>query len=94
MSLSRNSIASHRNHSKTIPSVVLAKIPLHFIEIILGQFQIVSQPKLRCSSSKIFLDNSKTSPSRNSFASHRNDSNRVQICVLVKIQLHLTEKIL
>ena len=31
----RNSIASHRNCSKTIPKCLLAKIQLHSIEIIL-----------------------------------------------------------
>ena len=41
-SRSRNSIAPHRKHSKTIPNFVLAKIHLHLIEIILRQFQILS----------------------------------------------------
>ena len=40
--LSRNSIASHRNFSKTFPNCVLAEIQLPLIEIITRQFQIVS----------------------------------------------------
>ena len=49
MSLSRNSFASQRNHSKTVPNCLVAEIQKHLIEVILRQFQIVSQPKLHCS---------------------------------------------
>ena len=52
--LSRNSIASHRNYSKTIPSCYLAEIQLPLIDIILRKFQIVSYPKFNCTSSKLF----------------------------------------
>ena len=45
MSLSRNSFASHRNNSKTIPTYVIAEIQLHLVEIILKQFQILSYSK-------------------------------------------------
>ena len=41
MCRNRNSIASHRNSSKTIPKCVLAEIQLHLIENILRQFQIL-----------------------------------------------------
>ena len=52
--LSRNSIASHRNYSKTIPNCVLAEIQLPLIEIVLRQFQIVSLPKFDSASLKSF----------------------------------------
>ena len=42
MSPSQNSIALHRNYSKTIPYCVLAETQLHLIDIILRHFQIVS----------------------------------------------------
>ena len=43
MSLSRKSLAPHRNYSKIFPNVVLAEIPLHLIEDILRHhFEIVS----------------------------------------------------
>ena len=58
MCLGRNSIASRWNYSKTIPNCVLAEFPPHPIGIILRLFQIVSQPKFSCISSKLLYDNS------------------------------------
>ena len=52
--VSQNSIASHRNFSTTIPNFVLAQIQLHLIEILLREFQMLSQPKFNCISSEIF----------------------------------------
>ena len=50
MSLSRNSTSSHRRYSTTpLRNCVLAKIQLHPIQIILKQFQIVSQLKFHLS---------------------------------------------
>ena len=42
MCLSQNSIAPHRNCSKTFLNCVLAENHLHVIEIIIREFQIVS----------------------------------------------------
>ena len=92
--LGRNSVASHRNYSKTIPNCVLAKIQLHFIGIILRQLQIVSWPIFRCIPSTYFKGNSKGYLSRKSIASHRRYSKTIPSCVLSKIQKHLIEIIL
>ena len=78
----------------TVSNCVLAKVQLHLIENILREVQIVSQPNFHCISSKLFWDDSKKSPSRNSFASQRNHSKTVPSGVLVKNQLHLIENIL
>ena len=89
--LGRNSIASHRNYSNTIPNCVLAKIELHLIGIFLRQFQMVSQPKFHCISSKSFWDFSRLCLSQNSIAPHLNYSNTFPNCVLAEISLHLIE---
>ena len=54
MCLRRNSSASHRNYCMSISNCVLAVIQFHPIENILRQFQIVSEPKFKCISSKMF----------------------------------------
>ena len=87
--LGRNSIASHRNYSKTNPNCVWAIIQLHLIGIFLRQFQMVSQPKFHCISSKSFWDFSRLCRSQNSIAPHLIFSNTFPNCVLAKIQLHL-----
>ena len=43
--VSRNSIPSHRNCSKTIPNCVVTEVQLPLIETIVRQFQIVSLQK-------------------------------------------------
>ena len=78
----------------TIPKGLQAKIQLHFIEIILRQFQIVSEPKLNCTSSILFYDISKLCLSRNSIASHRIYSWTIPIFVLAEVQLLPTEIVL
>ena len=80
--LGRNSVASHRHFSKTIPNGVLAENQLHLIGIILRQFQIVSHPKFKYTSSKLFWDNAKLCLSTNSIASRRNFSNTIPNCFL------------
>ena len=92
--LGRISTASHRNYSNTIPNRVLAKNQLHLFEIILRQFQIVSQPKFSCIFSKIFQENSKLCIGRKTVASHWSCSKTIPNCVLVEIPLHLIENIL
>ena len=94
MCLSRNSIAPHRYYSKTFPNCVLAEIQLHLVEIILRQFQILSQPKFNCPSSKLFQDNSKFCLIQISIASHRLYSMTISNLVVAQIQLHLIEIIL
>ena len=91
MCLSQNSIASRRNYSKTVSKCVLAKNPLHLIEFILRQFQIVSWPKFHCISLKLFQDISKLCLGRVSTASHRNYSKTIPNRVSAEIQLHLIE---
>ena len=78
----------------TVSNCVLAKVQLHLLESYLREFQIVSQPKFHCISSKLFWDNSNTSLSRNPFASHRNNSKTVPHFLLAEIPLHLIEIIL
>ena len=78
----------------TVSDCVLAKVQLHLIENSLRESQIVSQPNFHCISSKLFWDNSKTSLSRNSFASHRNHSKTVPHCLLAEFPMHLFEVIL
>ena len=85
LSLGRNSIASHRNSSKTIPNCVLYEIHLHLVEIIPRQFQIVSLAKFNCISSKLFYDNSKLCLSWNSIAFHWNFSMTIPNCTLAEI---------
>ena len=68
---SQNSIVSRWNYSETIPNFFFAKLPLHLIEIVLTQFQVVSWPKNHCISSKLFWVFSKLCLSQNSNARHR-----------------------
>ena len=75
----------------TIQNCFLAEIPLHLIETIPRQLQIVSQPKFHCISSKSFWDFSRLCLSHNSIAPHLNYSNTFPICVLAQIQIHLIE---
>ena len=94
MCLSRNSSASHRKYSMTIPNCVLAIIQLHLVENILIHFQIMSESKQKCISSKLFYDNPELCLSHNSIVSHLNYSETIPNCVWAEIQLHLVEKIL
>ena len=89
--LSWNLISSHRSCSKTFPNCVLGIFQLHLIENILRQFQIVSEPKFKWISSKIFWSNSLMHLSRNSIASDWNCSKPFPICVLAEIRLYFIE---
>ena len=92
--LSRNSIAPHLNYSDTFLKCVLAQIQIHLIECSLRQFQIVSQPKFHCISSKLFWDFSRLCLSQNSIAPHLNFSNTFPNYVLAQIHSLLIEIIL
>ena len=94
MCLSRNSVATRRNYTKTIPNFVLAEIQLPLIGIFLRQFQILSYPKFNCISSALFYDKFEFSRSRNSIAPHRNYSKTIPLCVLAEVQLPLIENVL
>ena len=94
MCLSRNSIASHRNYSKTNPYFVLAEIQFHLIKVVLRHFRIVPSPKVNCILSKFFYASSILRLSQNSISSHRSCSKTFPNCVLGETQLHLIENIL
>ena len=92
--LSPISNASHRNSCKMISNVVSAKIKLHLIGNILGQFQILSPPKFNRISSEFFWDNFKFCLSQKSIASHQISSATIPNFFLAQIQLHLIEILL
>ena len=94
MCLSWNWSASHRIYCMTIPNCELAIILLNLIENNLRQFQLVSEPKFNCISSKIFWSTSLMRLSRNSMASDRNCSKTIPNCVSVESHLHLIKIIL
>ena len=94
MSLSLYSLASRRNHSKTIPNFVLVKIQLQLLGIILRQFEGLSYPKFNSISSEFFQDSSEICRSRISITPHRKFSKTIPNCLLAEVQLHLIEIIL
>ena len=77
-----------RNYSYTIPNCNYSQ--LHLIEIILRQFQIVSQPKFSCNSSKLFQENSKLCIGRKSVASHWSYSKTIPNRVLAEHLIEIT----
>ena len=91
--LSHNWIASHLKYSERIANCTWAESQMHLIENTLRRIQTVSDPKLKCISSKIFDDNCKLRLSQISIACCPENSKTIPKCVLVEIQVHLIENI-
>ena len=92
--LSRNSIASYRETSRTTPICVSAKIHLNLLEKFLRHFQKVLQPNLKCIWLKLFQDRSKLCHSWKSIATHRKYPKTIRNCNWADFQLHLIEQVL
>ena len=92
--LSQNYIASHRKYSKTISNCVSAEIPMHLIDVILRQFQIVFSQSSIASHRTQFEQYYKLCLSQNYIASHRKYSKTISNCVSAEIPMHLIDVIL
>ena len=76
-----------------MPNCVSAEIQVHLVETVLRQFRIVSLPKVKSISTKLFQDTAKVCLRRNSSVSHRNYPSTIPNSVLVEVQMHPIENI-